>query len=84
MGTVGEKMKALGAVGGGGAPVPVVCSSVRNHRFRVSFSSSPSSGPKTVRIFHFCFSYSCYKNVLKNYFPKCESGGTSGNWSSEI
>uniref|UniRef100_A0A0R0HMS5 Beta-carotene isomerase D27-like C-terminal domain-containing protein n=1 Tax=Glycine max TaxID=3847 RepID=A0A0R0HMS5_SOYBN len=49
MGTVGEKMKALGAVGGGGAPVPVVCSSVRNHRFRVSFSSSsPSPGPKTV------------------------------------
>nr|ACU14180.1 unknown [Glycine max] len=42
-------MKALGAVGGGGAPVPVVCSSVRNHRFRVSFSSSsPSPGPKTV------------------------------------
>ncbi|KAL5136466.1 Beta-carotene isomerase D27, chloroplastic [Glycine soja] len=49
MGTVGEKMKALGAVGGGGAPVPVVCSSDRNHRFRVSFSSSsPSPGPKTV------------------------------------
>ncbi|KAG5061846.1 hypothetical protein JHK85_003029 [Glycine max] len=41
-------MKALGVVGGSGAPVPVVCSSVRNHRFRVSFSSSPSSGPKTV------------------------------------
>ncbi|KAL9318823.1 hypothetical protein ACSQ67_015340 [Phaseolus vulgaris] len=39
-------MKALGIVVGA-APLPLVCSSGRNHRFRVSFSSS-SPGFKTV------------------------------------
>ncbi|XP_014511284.1 beta-carotene isomerase D27, chloroplastic [Vigna radiata var. radiata] len=39
-------MKALGIVVGA-APLPVLCSRARNHRFRVSFSS-PSSGSKTV------------------------------------
>ncbi|XP_057422730.1 beta-carotene isomerase D27, chloroplastic isoform X1 [Lotus japonicus] len=44
-------MKALGIVIGGGAPPPpMLCSSVRNQRFRVSFSSSSSSGSKTVEI----------------------------------
>ncbi|XP_029126104.1 uncharacterized protein LOC109792982 isoform X1 [Cajanus cajan] len=42
-------MKVLGIVVGGGGAAPVVCSSsVRNHRFRVSFSSPLSPGSKTV------------------------------------
>jgi hypothetical protein len=48
-------MKALGIVIGG---VPMLCYSngIRNRRFCVSCSSTSSSGPKTVRIFFFCFS----------------------------
>ncbi|KAL2323723.1 hypothetical protein Fmac_028102 [Flemingia macrophylla] len=41
-------MKAIGIVVGGGAPLAFCRSSVRNHRFRVSFSSSSSPGSKTV------------------------------------
>jgi len=42
-------MKALGIVIGA-TSLPLLCCSGRNHRFRVSFSSS-SSGSKTVCIF---------------------------------
>ncbi|RDX92388.1 Beta-carotene isomerase D27, chloroplastic [Mucuna pruriens] len=52
-------MTALGIVVGGA--VPVVCSSVRNHRFRVSFSSSSSSGSKTVEQVRIAATKSEYK-----------------------